>query len=82
MLCRNTKLQGAITDMLQRQFKAFYEADEDVQPPLKLQPCITAQGTNVFLAEPLVSREEREERKNGQGMIEDATVPVQDQVKG
>eukprot|EP00057_Strongylocentrotus_purpuratus_P022740 XP_011677214.1 PREDICTED: Fanconi anemia group I protein [Strongylocentrotus purpuratus] len=53
VLCRNTKLQGAITDMLQRQFKAFYEADEDVQPPLKLQPCITAQGTNVFLAEPL-----------------------------
>nr|XP_054766661.1 Fanconi anemia group I protein-like [Lytechinus pictus] len=53
VLCRNTKLQGAITDMLQRQFKTYYEADEDIQPPLKLQPCITAQGNNVFLAEPL-----------------------------
>ena len=36
------------------QLKGYYESNEDVNPPLKLEPCIIAQGDQVFLAEPLV----------------------------
>jgi hypothetical protein len=36
------------------QLKKYYESSEDAVPPLKLQPCITASGENVYLAEPLV----------------------------
>ena len=32
----------------------YYESSEDVTPPLKLEPCISAQGDQVYLAEPLV----------------------------
>ena len=39
------------------QLKGYYESNEDVNPPLKLEPCILAQGEQVFLAEPLVSDE-------------------------
>ncbi|XP_071497957.1 Fanconi anemia group I protein-like [Diadema antillarum] len=53
VLCRNSHLQGSILDLLLGQFKSYYESDEDVQPPIKLQPCITTQGNNVFTAEPL-----------------------------
>ena len=34
--------------------KGYYESNTDVNPPLKLEPCILAQGEQVYLAEPLV----------------------------
>ncbi|XP_070212059.1 Fanconi anemia group I protein-like [Littorina saxatilis] len=53
VLNRNTQLKARIMDMLLTQMKRYYESDEDTVPPLKLEPCITASGENVFLAEPL-----------------------------
>ena len=41
------------------QLKRYYEKNEDVNPPLKLEPCLTTQGDQVFLAEPLVSKKQR-----------------------
>ncbi|CAG2245059.1 FANCI [Mytilus edulis] len=52
-LCRNTQLQGPVLDLLKTQFKKYYEPSEDVNPPYKLDLCISAQGDQVFLAEPL-----------------------------
>ena len=40
------------------QLKTYYESNEDVNPPLKLEPCILAQGEQVYLAEPLVGMHE------------------------
>lgn len=37
------------------QLKSYYEHQEDVQPPLKLESCIIAQADQVFISEPLVS---------------------------
>ena len=37
------------------QFIRYYESGDDVTPPVKLEPCLTASGEQVFLAEPLVS---------------------------
>jgi hypothetical protein len=36
------------------QFQKYYETEEDVTPPVKLDPCLAASGDQVFLAEPLV----------------------------
>ena len=36
------------------QFKKYYEPDETINPPLCLDTCIVVEGSNVFLAEPLV----------------------------
>lgn len=35
-------------------FLKYYEHDEEILPALKLDPCLTASGDQVFLAEPLV----------------------------
>ena len=32
----------------------YYEHDDEILPPLNLDPCLTASGDQVFLAEPLV----------------------------
>lgn len=53
VLNRNTQLKDAILEMLLSQLKGYYESNEDVNPPLKLEPCILAQGEQVFLGEPL-----------------------------
>lgn len=36
------------------QLKRYYEPEPDLLPPVKLEPCITAHGDQVFLQEPLV----------------------------
>jgi Fanconi anemia group I protein len=36
------------------QLKKYYEPTEDVNPPVKLDLCITAQGDQIYLTEPLV----------------------------
>ncbi|KAK2176099.1 hypothetical protein NP493_683g02030 [Ridgeia piscesae] len=51
---RNSQLANPVLGVLLAQLKLYYEAEEDVTPPLKLAPCVTAQGgTDVFLVEPL-----------------------------
>ncbi|XP_064629898.1 Fanconi anemia group I protein-like [Lineus longissimus] len=53
VLYRNSQLSLPILDMLHAQLMKFYEKGEDVQPPLKLDPCIVAQGDQIYIAEPL-----------------------------
>lgn len=53
VLCRNSQLQGPILDILLSQLKKYYEPSEDVNPPVKLDLCICAQGDQVYLQEPL-----------------------------
>uniref|UniRef100_S4R9I8 FA complementation group I n=1 Tax=Petromyzon marinus TaxID=7757 RepID=S4R9I8_PETMA len=52
VLRRNSKLGSTILQMLLVQLKRCYEAG-DVLPPVRLDGCITAQGEQVFLQEPL-----------------------------
>ncbi|XP_078711067.1 Fanconi anemia group I protein [Lampetra fluviatilis] len=52
VLRRNSKLGSTILQMLLVQLKRCYEAG-DVLPPVRLNGCITAQGEQVFLQEPL-----------------------------
>ncbi|XP_077992604.1 Fanconi anemia group I protein-like [Glandiceps talaboti] len=49
----NSQLKTTILDMLVSHFKKYYESSTDVNPPILLEPCITAQGEQVFLSEPL-----------------------------
>lgn len=44
-----------VYDLLFDQLKKYYEPAEDVNPPVKLELCITAQGDQIYLSEPLVS---------------------------
>lgn len=53
VLHRNSQLMGPILDMLLSQLKKYYEDDVEVCPPLRLDPCITNQGDQLFLTEPL-----------------------------
>ncbi|XP_077861464.1 Fanconi anemia group I protein-like, partial [Saccoglossus kowalevskii] len=53
VLTRNPQLKCAILEMLLSQLKAYYEAGTDVNPPIVLAPCITAQGDSVYLVEPI-----------------------------
>ncbi|XP_033632896.1 Fanconi anemia group I protein-like [Asterias rubens] len=53
VLQRNSKLKDTIIDMLSKQWMGYYEPDDDVNPPIKLQRCIMAQGDQVYIAEPL-----------------------------
>ncbi|KAI8512677.1 hypothetical protein Bbelb_093160 [Branchiostoma belcheri] len=53
VLSRNPHLGPPILETLLSQFRRYYEEEDDVTPPLQLDPCITAQGDQVFLMEPL-----------------------------
>ncbi|KAG7267577.1 hypothetical protein CRUP_005997 [Coryphaenoides rupestris] len=53
VLRRNSQLGSAIMQTLLSQLRRYYEPEADLLPPVKLQPCITAQGDQVFLQEPL-----------------------------
>ncbi|XP_062569094.1 Fanconi anemia group I protein-like [Saccostrea cucullata] len=52
-LCKNTQIMGSVLEILLSQLKKYYEPTEDVNPPVKLDLCITAQGDQIYLAEPL-----------------------------
>ncbi|XP_056004226.1 Fanconi anemia group I protein-like [Ostrea edulis] len=52
-LCKNTQILGTVLEILLYQLKKYYEPTEDVNPPVKLNLCITAQGDQMYLAEPL-----------------------------
>lgn len=53
VLRRNSQLAGSIMQTLLSQLRRYYEPEQDLLPPVKLEPCITAQGDQVFLQEPL-----------------------------
>ncbi|KAK3697034.1 hypothetical protein QZH41_012504 [Actinostola sp. cb2023] len=53
VMCRNPQLRQPILDSLYLQFQKYYESEDDVTPPIKLDPCLSASGDQVFLAEPL-----------------------------
>ena len=36
------------------QFLKYVEPDEEINPPIKLEPCLAASGDQVYLTEPLV----------------------------
>uniref|UniRef100_A0A3B5B315 FA complementation group I n=1 Tax=Stegastes partitus TaxID=144197 RepID=A0A3B5B315_9TELE len=54
VLRRNSQLASSIMQTLFSQLKRYYEPEQDLLPPVKLEPCITAHGDQVYLQEPLV----------------------------
>uniref|UniRef100_A0A4W4HBM7 FA complementation group I n=1 Tax=Electrophorus electricus TaxID=8005 RepID=A0A4W4HBM7_ELEEL len=53
VLRRNSQLASSIMQTLLSQLKRYYELEQDLLPPVKLESCISAQGDQVFLQEPL-----------------------------
>ncbi|KAM9311358.1 Fanconi anemia group I protein [Gastrophryne carolinensis] len=53
VLRRNSQLASPIMQTLVSQLKRYYEAEQDLLPPLKLEKCITAQKEQIILQEPL-----------------------------
>uniref|UniRef100_A0A8C5MGA8 FA complementation group I n=1 Tax=Leptobrachium leishanense TaxID=445787 RepID=A0A8C5MGA8_9ANUR len=53
VLRRNSQLSSSIMQTLLSQVKRYYEPEPDLLPPLKLESCITANGEQIFLQEPL-----------------------------
>ncbi|XP_061577509.1 Fanconi anemia group I protein isoform X2 [Cololabis saira] len=53
VLRRNSQLASSIMQTLLSQLRRYYEPEQDLLPPVKLEPCITAHGDQVFLQEPL-----------------------------
>ncbi|XP_053541973.1 Fanconi anemia group I protein isoform X2 [Ictalurus punctatus] len=53
VLRRNSQLAGSIMQTLLSQLRRYYEPEQDLLPPVKLESCINAQGDQVFLQEPL-----------------------------
>ncbi|KAM9223995.1 Fanconi anemia group I protein [Leptosomus discolor] len=53
VLRRNSQLASSVMEMLLSQIKQYYLPQPDLLPPLKLEGCITAQGDQIFLQEPL-----------------------------
>ncbi|KAI2648512.1 hypothetical protein H4Q32_018634 [Labeo rohita] len=53
VLRRNSQLASSIMQTLLSQLKRYFEPEQDLLPPLKLDPCISAHGDQVFIQEPL-----------------------------
>ncbi|KAM9375874.1 Fanconi anemia group I protein [Pholidichthys leucotaenia] len=53
VLRRNSQLASSIMQTLLSQLRRYYEPEQDLLPPVKLEPCITANGDRVYLQEPL-----------------------------
>uniref|UniRef100_A0A8C7K5R2 FA complementation group I n=1 Tax=Oncorhynchus kisutch TaxID=8019 RepID=A0A8C7K5R2_ONCKI len=53
VLRRNSQLASSIMQTLLSQMRRYYEPEQDLLPPVKLELCIGAQGDQVFLQEPL-----------------------------
>uniref|UniRef100_A0A671Y700 FA complementation group I n=1 Tax=Sparus aurata TaxID=8175 RepID=A0A671Y700_SPAAU len=53
VLRRNSQLASSIMQTLFSQLRRYYEPEQDLLPPVKLEPCITAHGDQVYLQEPL-----------------------------
>uniref|UniRef100_A0A671YDN1 FA complementation group I n=1 Tax=Sparus aurata TaxID=8175 RepID=A0A671YDN1_SPAAU len=72
VLRRNSQLASSIMQTLFSQLRRYYEPEQDLLPPVKLEPCITAHGDQVYLQEPLVclSGEEEEEEEGYQSELQ------------
>ncbi|XP_043084247.1 Fanconi anemia group I protein isoform X2 [Puntigrus tetrazona] len=53
VLRRNSQLASSIIQTLLSQLKRYFEPEQDLLPPLKLESCISAHGDQVFIQEPL-----------------------------
>ncbi|MEQ2217530.1 hypothetical protein XENOCAPTIV_013664 [Xenoophorus captivus] len=53
VLRRNSQLASSIMQTLLSQVRRYYEPEQDLLPPVKLEPCIAAHGDQVYLQEPL-----------------------------
>ncbi|XP_040895232.1 Fanconi anemia group I protein isoform X2 [Toxotes jaculatrix] len=53
VLRRNSQLSSSIMQTLLSQLRRYYEPEQDLLPPVKLEPCITAHGDQIYLQEPL-----------------------------
>ncbi|KAJ8393160.1 hypothetical protein AAFF_G00068430 [Aldrovandia affinis] len=53
VLRRNSQLASSILQTLLSQLRRYYEPEQDLLPPVKLERCISAQGESVYLQEPL-----------------------------
>eukprot|EP00731_Ephydatia_muelleri_P020314 Em0013g41a len=53
VLMENMKLAENIVDLLLSQLMLYYEPEQEVTPPLKLEPCVTVMGTDTVKLEPL-----------------------------
>ncbi|KAF4094918.1 Fanconi anemia group I protein isoform X3 [Onychostoma macrolepis] len=53
VLRRNSQLTSSIMQTLLSQLKRYFEPEQDLLPPLKLESCISAHGDQVFIQEPL-----------------------------
>ncbi|KAM8890961.1 Fanconi anemia group I protein isoform 2-T2 [Spinachia spinachia] len=53
VLRRNSQLGSSVMQTLLSQLRRYYEPEPDLLPPVKLEPCITALGDQVYLQEPL-----------------------------
>ncbi|XP_068579054.1 Fanconi anemia group I protein [Cebidichthys violaceus] len=53
VLRRNSQLASSIMQTLLSQLRRYYEPEQDLLPPVKLDPSITALGDQVYLQEPL-----------------------------
>ncbi|XP_031716924.1 Fanconi anemia group I protein isoform X1 [Anarrhichthys ocellatus] len=53
VLRRNSQLASSIMQTLLSQLRRYYEPEQDLLPPVKLEPSITALGDQVYLQEPL-----------------------------
>uniref|UniRef100_A0AAQ5YBY8 FA complementation group I n=1 Tax=Amphiprion ocellaris TaxID=80972 RepID=A0AAQ5YBY8_AMPOC len=53
VLRRNSQLASSIMQTLFSQLRRYYEPEQDLLPPVKLEPCITAHGDQIYLQEPL-----------------------------
>uniref|UniRef100_A0A3Q3XBG5 Uncharacterized protein n=1 Tax=Mola mola TaxID=94237 RepID=A0A3Q3XBG5_MOLML len=54
VLRRNSQLASTIMQTLFSQLRRYYEPEQDLLPPVKLEPCITAVMDQIYLQEPLV----------------------------
>ncbi|KAM9815831.1 Fanconi anemia group I protein isoform 1-T1 [Syngnathus typhle] len=53
VLRRNSQLASSVMQTLFSQLRKYYEPEQDLLPPMKLQPCITANAEQIHLQEPL-----------------------------
>ncbi|KAK2918014.1 Fanconi anemia group I protein [Channa argus] len=53
VLRRNSQLASSIMQTLLSQLRRYYEPEQDLLPPVKMEPCITAHEDQVYLQEPL-----------------------------
>ncbi|ELU05346.1 hypothetical protein CAPTEDRAFT_103113, partial [Capitella teleta] len=53
VLCKNQQLCRSVLSVLLFQWKKYYVSSEDVNPPVKLGPCVVNQGGSINIVEPL-----------------------------